>query len=455
MTFNQQELFGQPEDDGLLQQVTQEEQDYLGGDTIDTPGDLGPSEDFDTLVQNSGSESVGDFLQEECMTVEMELGSLPTSFAIPKEVKKKWAETTDTNQRRVRGRLAILSSDSHPYLKEGNAIKRQITAILDQYTLPKQQVAISSAGITDDGAKLISKKESGKRIILKSLVDEFTEKITPAIDAYIMWGAGLDQRLDMFRTEDRIALGDAWDLMEPKYPKSLAPHVTVVEPTFSPINITIDFEKVAPRSAEQLRKTNAAWLDATVGAAVGEVVETLLDNVRDVVRQLGTRQRLLPAIGSEYGHLREHEVKKILKHEDDPQNIPADSWLVFTQVKGSGVKEHLIPVADFKAQLNMYATDEHCKLYSSGIDKLMTLAEKIGNIQTMLGEDGPAISSFASQLQDLLVNFGHTPGAIAKELKGGFARNTARSQLAGLADSIEGQLVQREKKQKVHRRRIG
>tara|TARA_R110002020_G_scaffold354958_5_gene567692 strand:+ start:4195 stop:5538 length:1344 start_codon:yes stop_codon:yes gene_type:complete len=445
MTFNQPELFGQPEDDGLLQQTMQEEQEAQDE----------PKEDFDTLVQNSDAETVGDFLQEDCMTVEMELGSLPTSFAIPKEVKQKWAETTDTNQRRVRGRLAILSSDSHPYLKEGNALKRQITAILDQYTLPKQQVAVSASGITGDGAKLISKKESGKRIILKSLVDEFTEKITPAIDAYIMWGAGLDQRLDMFRAEDREALGDAWDLMEPKYPKSLAPHVTVVEPTFSPINVSVDFEKVAPRSAEQLRKTNAAWLDATVGAAVDEVVATLLDNVRDVVRQLGTRVRLLPAIGSEYGHLREHEVKKILKHEDDPQKIPADSYLVFTQIKGSGVKEHLIPVSAYKSELNAYETDEHCKLYSSGIDKLMTLAEKIGNIQSMLGDDGPAINSFASQLQDLLVNFGHTPAAITKELKGGFARNTARSQLSGLADSIEGQLVQREKKQKVHRRRIG
>ena len=442
MTDNQQELFGQPEDDGLLQQVMQEEQDE-------------PQQDFDTLVQDSDAESIGDFLQEDCMTVEMELGSLPSSFAIPPEVKKKWAEAYDTNQRRVRGRLAILSSDSHPYLKEGNALKRQITAILDQYTLPKQQVAVSASGITDDGAKLISKKESGKRIILKSLVDEFTEKITPAIDAYILWGAGLDQKLDMFRAEDRTALGDAWDLMEPKYPKSLAPYVTVVEPTFGPINVSVDFEKVAPRSAEQLRKTNAAWLDATVGAAVEEVVETLVDNVRDVVRQLGTRQRLLPAIGSEYGHLREHEVKKILKHEDDPQNIPADSLLVFTQIKGSAVKEQLIPVADFKAKLNMYATDEHCKLYSSGIEKLMTLAEKIGKIQAMLGDDGPTINSFASQLQDLLVNFGHTPGSIAKELKGGFARNTARTQLSGLADSIEGQLIQREKKQKVHRRRIG
>jgi len=445
MTDNQQELFGQPEDDGLLQQVMQEEQEVQDE----------PQEDFDTLAQNSDAETVGDFLQEDCMTVEMELGSLPTSFAIPKEVKQKWAETTDTNQRRVRGRLAILSPDSHPYLKEGNALKRQITAILDQYTLPKQQVAVSASGITDDGAKLISKKESGKRIILKSLVDEFTEKITPAIDAYIMWGAGLDQRLDMFRAEDREALGDAWELMEPKYPKSLAPHVTVVEPTFSPINVSVDFEKVAPRSAEQLRKTNAAWLDATVGAAVDEVVNTLVENVRDVVRQLGTRVRLLPAIGSEYGHLREHEVKKILKHEDDPQKIPADSYLVFTQIKGSGVKEHLIPVSAYKSELNAYETDEHCKLYSSGIDKLMTLAEKIGNIQSMLGDDGPAINSFASQLQDLLVNFGHTPAAITKELKGGFARNTARSQLSGLADSIEGQLVQREKKQKVHRRRIG
>lgn len=445
MTFNQPELFGQPEDDGLLQQTMQEEQEAQDE----------PKEDFNTLVQNSDAETVGDFLQEDCMTVEMELGSLPTSFAIPKEVKQKWAETTDTNQRRVRGRLAILSPDSHPYLKEGNALKRQITAILDQYTLPKQQVAVSASGITDDGAKLISKKESGKRIILKSLVDEFTEKITPAIDAYIMWGAGLDQRLDMFRAEDREALGDAWELMEPKYPKSLAPHVTVVEPTFGPINVSVDFEKVAPRSAEQLRKTNAAWLDATVGAAVDEVVNTLVENVRDVVRQLGTRVRLLPAIGSEYGHLREHEVKKILKHEDDPQKIPADSYLVFTQIKGSGVKEHLIPVSAYKSELNAYETDEHCKLYSSGIDKLMTLAEKIGNIQSMLGDDGPAINSFASQLQDLLVNFGHTPAAITKELKGGFARNTARSQLAGLADSIEGQLVQREKKQKVHRRRIG
>jgi len=73
----------------------------------------------------------------------------------------------------------------------------------------------------------------------------------------------------------------------------------------------------------------------------------------------------------------------------------------------------------------------------------------------MLGEDGAAISSFATQLQDLLVANGQTPAAITKELKSGLARRAAKSQLTELATSIEEQLVQREKKNKVHRRRIG
>jgi len=217
----------------------------------------------------------------------------------------------------------------------------------------------------------------------------------------------------------------------------------------------VDFEKVAPRSAEQLRKTNAAWLDATVGAATEEIVETLVDNVRDVVRQLGTRLRLLPSVTGDYADLREAEVKLILKHEDDPDNIPADSCRITVKTQDNKEKEVVLPVATYKTELNPYETDEHCKLYSSGIDKLMTLAEKIGKIQAMLGDDGPAINSFAVQLSDILVNFGGTPAAITKELKGGYARSTAQSQLAGFADAVEGQLIQREKKQKVHRRRIG
>lgn len=453
--MNYQDLYKQEQD--VNTQVAQEELEAKV--TVDEQAGDNTSNfnraDFDSIVAESDAESIGEFLQGECMTVEMELGSLPSSFSIPQEVKKKWASTTATAERRVRGSLAILSSDSHPYLREGNALKRQITAILDQYTLPKQQVAVSAAGITSDGAKLISKKESGKRVILKELVDEFTEKITPAIDAYIMWGAGLDERLHVFREDDRLALGAAWELMEPKYPKSLAKHVTVVEPTFTPIDVSVDFEKVAPRSAEQLRKTNAAWLDATVGAAADEIVAALVDNVRDVVRQLGTRIRLLPAVGSTYGHLRDAEVKKILKHEDDPQNIPADSYVVFTHLPNKKVQETVIPVATYKSELHPYETDEHCKLYASGIDKLMTLADKIGNIQSMLGEDGAAISSFATQLQDLLVANGQTPAAITKELKSGLARRAAKSQLTELATSIEEQLVQREKKNKVHRRRIG
>jgi len=449
MTDNQQELFGQPEDDGALQQVMQQEAQEAQDEPELT------RESFDTAIQASDADSIADFLQEQCMTVEMEIGSLPTSFAIPKEVKQKWAETTKTDKRRVRGTLAILSSTTHADIKEGSALKRQITAILDQYTLPKQQVAVSSAGITEDGAKLISKKESGKRIILKSLVDELTEKMTPAINAYIVWGASLDEKLWMFRNADKTALGDAWDLMESKYPKSLSKYVTVVEPTFSPINVSVDFEKVAPRSAEQLRKTNAAWLDATVGAATEEIVESLVDNVRDVVRQLGTRLRLLPSVTGDYADLREAEVKLILKHEDDPDNIPADSCRITVKTRDNKEREVVLPVATYKTELNPYETDEHCKLYASGIDKLMTLAEKIGKIQAMLGDDGPAISSFASQLQDLLVNFGNTPAAISKELKSGFARNTARTQLAGFANTVEGQLIKREKKNKVHRRRIG
>ena len=74
----------------------------------------------------------------------------------------------------------------------------------------------------------------------------------------------------------------------------------------------------------------------------------------------------------------------------------------------------------------------------------------------MLGENGPKISTFATTLQDTLVSFGSTPAAITKEMKSGaYVRNTARVQLAGIADALEDQLVKREKKQKVHRRRIG
>ena len=448
---NENHHYNAPEDDQLLQQVMQEQQE-----SEQEQDQSFHKEDFQTALEGSDKNSVGDFLQAACMIVEMELGSLPTSFSIPREVKKRWAETTDTKERRVRGSLAILSPDAHPYLKEGNALKRQITAILDQYTLPKQQVAVSSQGITEDGAKLVSKKESGKRIILKSLVDEFTQKITPAVDAYIAWGAGLDERLYAFRAADEEALGEAWDLMESKYPKSLSKYVTVVEPTFSAIDVSVDFEKVAPRSAEQLRKTNAAWLDATVGAACDEIVTTLVDNVRDVVRQLGTRIRLLPSVTSEYGHLREAEVKKIVKHDESPEKVPADSYLLVVKPKSGAEKEVIIPVSDYKTQLNPYETDEHCKLYESGVSKLMTLAEKIGNIQSMLGENGPKISTFATTLQDTLVSFGSTPAAITKEMKSGaYVRNTARVQLAGIADALEDQLVKREKKQKVHRRRIG
>ena len=111
-----------------------------------------------------------------------------------------------------------------------------------------------------------------------------------------------------------------------------------------------------------------------MGAACDEIVTTLVDNVRDVVRQLGTRIRLLPSVTGEYGYLREAEVKKILKHDDSPDKV----------------------------------------------------------------------------------SFGSTPAAITKEMKSGsYVRNTARVQLAGLADALEDQLVKQEKKQKVHRRRIG
>lgn len=448
---NENHSYHSPEDDQLLQQNIQQQYEE------EQQQEQSSKEDFQSALENSDKESVGDFLQADCMIVEMELGSLPTSFSIPREVKEQWAKTTDTETRRVRGSLAILSPDAHPYLKEGNALKRQITAILDQYTLPKQQVAVSSQGITDDGAKLVSKKESGKRIILKALVDEFTQKITPAIDAYIAWGAGLDERLEAFRSADQEALGEAWDLMESKYPKSLSRYVTVVEPTFSAIDVTVDFEKVAPRSAEQLRKTNAAWLDATVGAACDEIVTTLVDNVRDVVRQLGTRIRLNPDVTGKYGHLRDAEVKKIVKHEESPEKVPADSYLLVLKPKAGGAeKEVIIPVADYKSQLHPFETDEHCKLYESGVSKLMTLAEKIGNIQSMLGENGPKISTVATTLQDTLVSFGSTPAAITKEMKSGsFVRNTARTQLEGIANALEDQLVKREKKQKVHRRRIG
>ena len=99
---NENHHYNAPEDDQLLQQVMQEQQE-----SEQEQDQSFHKEDFQTALEGSDKNSVGDFLQADCMIVEMELGSLPTSFSIPREVKKRWAETTDTKERRVRGSLAI------------------------------------------------------------------------------------------------------------------------------------------------------------------------------------------------------------------------------------------------------------------------------------------------------------------------------------------------------------
>jgi hypothetical protein len=393
-------------------------------------------------------------------TVKYTIGWLPSSVGFTEQTKSILAQTQNLDSKVIRGSYAILGASNEPLIQEGTQLKRMLSSIRDEFTIPEYTL-VGTATAADE---LKPEKVPGSYLIESSKVDEFLARFNAVRDQYLLWGARVaeTENYEKIRNSDKAKLGKDWEVVEKKYPsaKELADSISCDVPRIEPYAATFTLADVAPATAAKLAKQAEQRLSASVDGAVGELVYELKEMVATVAKNCGKRIRLLPNSDNPNYALRNAEVREILR-SDANEEIPKGYVQLTLQncvavnngFKQVGKEQTLLLTDQEYLALNPYETDEYKSLTQSGFSNLLWLAQKITSVKQMLGDNGTSIVSLAEEVQKTLTDIGNSPESITRNIRdSGYARKSAQTTFNELLSKITTQEIELRKMNKVGRK---
>lgn len=390
-------------------------------------------------------------------TVKFTVGWLPGAVGFTEAAKSALADARGTDKKAIRGSYAILGASRDPLIKEGTALKRLLSTIRDEYTIPEYTLRVSAKtageGEADDQAR--PEKVAGSYLIESCKIEEFLQRFDDARKQYLAWGKRVadPENYERIRNADMIALDKDWEVIEKKYPspQQMADSVSCDMPKIEPFDASFTLADVAPETSKMLREQAEARLNASIEGATSELILEFKGMVEAVAKNCGKRIRLLPPMGPRQD-LRHAEVVQILRHEDDP-DIPEDKLLVTVQrarpksedsdkfINVGKPEELIISKAEY-AELRPFETEEYKQLTQSGFENLMWLAKKISTVKSMLNgeEDADSITNLAREVESALTDMGGSAADITKQLKNStYARAAAKQTFTDFFDRLKDQ----------------
>ena len=396
-------------------------------------------------------------------TVKFTVGWLPGSVGFTEQAKSALAAARGTDKKAIRGSYAILGASRDPLIKEGAALKRLLTAVRDEYTIPEFTLRATAGGSGDKPEKV-----KGSYLIESCRIQEFLDRFDQVQKQYLAWGQRVAEakNYDRIREADEVSLGQDWEVVEKKYPSAaqMADSIGCDLPKIEPFDASFTLADVAPELSRKLREQAEARLDASVDGATAELILEFKDMVEAVAKNCGRRVRLLPPIGPKQD-LRHAEVVRILTSKDDPY-VNEGTMLVTVQrasPKGGdsdafnnvGKQQDLLLTNEEYKTMHPYETEEYRQLAQSSFDNLLWLAKKISTVKGMLGGDSNAdsLTGLATEVESALGELGGSAAAITKELKNsGFARKSAQATFKGFYDKLQTQDKEIQVKRRARRK---
>lgn len=289
------------------------------------------------------------------------------------------------------------------------------------------------------------RKDGGVRVIQKKDMAEFDARMQYLIGVLTTAVERLQDAMPSIIEEDRERLNklNAKLFKADDYPEDVTRCISV-EYTFEPIGVDADWKQLCPEIYKREGANAKRKFEAVVENAAVEFASRFVAYVKQVVDQLGNRQRLNPKPGKDMmeitvkakdskaekkvmASLKEAEICLELGHEDDPK-IPEHHVVLEVRLHKGGAKgESTVgrtgPIrrnAMFD-DLRPYETREKKKLYGSTIDNLKHELEAFLNIGSMLGPYEGVVESGVEQVRELLRkgNSGMDTEVIANRLREG------------------------------------
>jgi hypothetical protein len=399
--------------------------------------------------------------------INFETSWLPGAVGFTEQAKSALASMMGLDKKIIRGSYAILGASRDKLIQEGAALKRLLYTIRDLYTIPEFKLIISAASPDE----MVTTKRRSSYLIEATKIDEFMARFNEARTQFLAWGkkVGEPENYNRIKEADKAALGNDWAIVEGKYPSAaaLVDSIGCEVPAIEPFDVKLDLEAVAPATAKQLQRDAEARLAASIEGATAELIFEFKEMVEAVARNCGKRIRLLPPINHKHANLRYAEVQSMLTHADE-ETIPVGSRLLTVQtaapkdsnpdkfVLTGKPTELLVNQAEYD-DLRPYETDEYKQLAQASFDNLLTLANKISSVKTMLGNSDMAnnLTKLADDVATTLSTMGRSAAEISSGLKSSsYARAQAKNVFSDYLKQITAQDIEVRQKAKTSRRKI-
>jgi len=398
-------------------------------------------------------------------TVKFTAGWLPGSVAFTEQAKTALSAAVGLDRQVIRGSYAILGAGRDPLIKEGAAIKRMLSAVRDEFTIPEYTLRATAAN-SDQGQER-PEKVKGSYLIESIKIEEFLKRFNEVRQQYLAWGQRVasPENYNRIREADKASLGSDWEVVEKRYPSanSIADSISCDIPKIEPFDASFTLADVAPETAAQLQRQAEARLEASIEGATSELILDFKDMVEAVARNCGKRIRLLPSKEGQYAHLHQAEVTQILKPEHD-ENIPQGKLLITVQpvkisqeklVNNGKPQDLLLASEEYKEELRPFETDENRQLAKSSFDNLLWMAKKISTVKSMLTDDpsSQGLSELADEVERTLRDLGNTPGRITKELRdSAYARKAAKAAFQGILGRLKTEEMEIKQRKRTRRK---
>lgn len=395
-------------------------------------------------------------------TVSFTVSWLPGSIGFTEQAKTVMADQLNLDRRIIRGSYAILGASRDPLIKEGSALKRVLSLIRDEFTIPECTLTQASGNLEKRPVKI-----KGSYIIENLKVGEFLERFDVARTAYLNWGQRFLQpeNYERIKESDKLALGQDWALISSKYPtaEELADAIQCDIPKIMPYDTTFDVADLAPATMAYLKQNALERMEASINGAMFEFIHELKDMVNTVAKSCGRRIRVMPVENSKFAMYRNAEVQEIYTHEED-NSIPMDSYVLVLQPAKTNPDGKIVqegkPInfsctkEDYRNLLRPYETGESKQLTTAGFEHLMFLTNKLGHVKNLLGSNDQ-VEDLVKEVQDSLTSFGKSAADITKEIKSSaFTRTSAKQAFQDLHTKIVDTEITLKQQQNHPRRRI-
>lgn len=434
-------------------------------------------------ITDEKHQEIVETLRARTMEMSFTIHGLPKSRKIGGALADRIAQSVQGNKKGVRSSWSMFTGD-HPAVKELNGLLRELEAIRDAWTIVKSANVKKGTGdkvTIESGTRLIWDKDIPEFYALFATkakqIDRAVEKLEYAMDriTYDADGNGIPSVMDM----DRKNAADAWD--RSVYPTNLSlvvgvasernPDGTQAHDEYGEPKYIIQFNeyRVSEKLPELLRERAIARLDQglseTIETAMAYATTELTNSMVTFLGELSAKTVVYPKVGSEYEHLYEAEVLRVVKGPD-PSGVPAGQVKVYLRYKNddeSKISRWFGPMTELRYNLdfNPQTSSTKRRIYPTVIENIISQLRNFKDRKAkMLGTYGDNIvNAFDPLLNTLLLARGSNPWATDDEAakKLAEALKTSESARSTVVDvitkTVEALAEQVEEAKEVNKRR--